>query len=107
MKKKQSWWHSFLDFVVDTGKETLVDTVQEKMQETLEVAELKLERALKRVLSVTALFLLLFIGFIFALVGLSQYLSERVEAFNYGVGFIVVGAGLVVLALLLRIAANR
>ncbi len=105
-KKKKSFFQGFIDFVVGSGKDVLFDALQEKVSETIDGAEEKLERAIKKILSIVTVFSVIFIGFIFVLVGLSKYLSEAVSGFKFGIGYIVVGAILIMLALLFRIAAN-
>ena len=106
-KKKFSFWEQVMNIIVGTSKKGLLDSVKEKVSETMEEAEERLERAIKKVLSITAVFLIVFIGFIFVLVGLAKFLTESVTSFNFGVGYIIVGAGIIILALLFRIGANR
>lgn len=110
MKKKstkKSFFQKILDFIVGSGKGSILDAVQEKVTETIDEAEIRLERAIKKVLSMVGAFLLIFIGLIFALVGISKYLSESVDSLSNGLGFIVVGAAIIIIALILRIFSNN
>jgi len=105
-KQKKTFFQGFIDFIVGAGKDTIFDALQEKVTETIDEAEIRIERVIKRILSIITIFAIIFLGLIFVLVGFSKYLTEAVDAFNFGIGYIVVGAALIILALLFRIAAN-
>jgi hypothetical protein len=106
MAKKGGFFKSIFSFIAGIGGETIMTTLQEKVSETMDEAEARIERAVKRILTALTLFIILFTGFIFVLVGLAKYLTESVTSLNFGLGFVLVGACLIILALLIKVIAK-
>ncbi len=79
--------------------EEAVDVIKGKVEETLIDIETKVERATKKAIKVLVLYVMVFLGAIFMLVGLAKYLNETVPSLAHALGFVLVGACLVVLAL--------
>ena len=93
--------------------ETVLDVVQRfvgavtaglagPIEALLADARAQAREAMREAVRSFALILLFVWGTLFALVGLALYLSSRVEALQGGLGFLVVGLGLVLLGLLVR-----
>ena len=78
--------------------ESIIDDVKDKVDETLEDAKLKVGEIVELVIKKLVLVFLVFVGLIFGLVGISKYLSEATIAFSNGLGFVLVGAVLLLLA---------
>ncbi|MBN1645883.1 hypothetical protein JW868_02470 [Candidatus Woesearchaeota archaeon] len=79
-----------------------VDSIKKKVDTTVEQTKKKVELIVTNALKISAVFVIVVVGFIFALVGVSKYLSETVNALNHGLGFLVVGAVLIILALIVK-----
>ena len=86
-------------FLVGEGLSNLKKTVDK----TVKDIEVKVERATIKVIKTSILFLMMAVGALFILVGLATYLNETVRAMDHGLGTIIVGAVLIVLALFARI----
>lgn len=93
--------------------ETVLDVVQRfvgavaaglagPIEALLADARAQAREAMREAVRSFALLLLFVWGTLFALVGLALFLSSRVEALRGGLGFLVVGLGLVLLGLLVR-----
>ncbi len=80
-----------------------VSTIKKKVDKTIKNVEERIEVATKKVIKAMALSLMLFLGIIFALVGLAQYLNNTVSGLRDGLGTILIGAVLIVLALFVRV----
>jgi uncharacterized membrane protein len=92
-------------FFKDIGKFLLgegMSRLQEKVDETVKRVEQKIEIITRKVIKTSILFLMMFVGMIFVLVGLAQYLNATVPGLAYGLGTVLVGAILIVLALFAR-----
>ncbi|MBW2990389.1 hypothetical protein KY348_01650 [Candidatus Woesearchaeota archaeon] len=87
------------NFLLGEGLSTFKKTVDK----TIKDIEVKVERATIKVIKTATLFLMIFLGVIFILVGLATYLNENVRALNDGLGTILIGAVLIVLALFVRV----
>lgn len=79
-----------------------VDGIKAKVNETIAEMEKRVERATVKVIKASILFLMMFVGALFLLIGLSQYLNETVPSLAHGLGTVIVGAVLIVLALFAR-----
>jgi len=93
-------------FFKDIGKFLLgegISKLQEKVDETVKKVEQKIEIITKKVIKTSILFIMIFVGAIFMLVGLAQYLNATVPGLAYGLGTILVGAILIVLALFVKV----
>ena len=80
-----------------------ITKLQEKVDETFKKVEQKIEIITKKVIKTSILFLMMFIGAMFILIGFAKYLNETVSGLAHGLGTILVGAILIVLALFVRI----
>jgi uncharacterized membrane protein len=80
-----------------------MDSIKEKINETIEEMEERIEKATIKVMKASVLYIMIFIGFIFLLVGLSQYLNATVPRLANGLGTVLIGAILVFLALFARL----
>jgi hypothetical protein len=87
------------DWLIGGGLNSAVDHIKERVQETIAEMEERIERATVKVMKTLALFFMIAIGLIFMLVGLSQFLNETVPRLAHGLGTVLVGAVLVLLAL--------
>ncbi|MAE13646.1 hypothetical protein CMO92_03700 [Candidatus Woesearchaeota archaeon] len=101
---------SFRGFFKDVSKVFLGDSmksvlagVKEKVEETIEETQKKIEIVTARVIKTLVVFLICALGFIFALVGLATYLTETVPRFDHGLGYLVVGGVLVLLGLVVKV----
>jgi len=94
-----SFWKDLGGFLVGEG----VSTIKKKVDKTIKNVEERIEVATKKVIKAMALSLMLFLGIIFALVGLAQYLNNTVSGLRDGLGTILIGAVLIVLALFVRV----
>ncbi|MBN2458917.1 hypothetical protein JXB28_01405 [Candidatus Woesearchaeota archaeon] len=74
----------------------------EKVDKTIKDVEKKIEIITMKVIKTSILFLMMCVGAIFLLVGLSQYLNSTVPALRHGLGTVVVGAVLIALALFVK-----
>jgi protein-S-isoprenylcysteine O-methyltransferase Ste14 len=93
-------------FLNDIGKFILgegVSKLKAKVDETIKNVEVRIERATVKVIKTSILFLMMLVGIIFLLVGLAQYLNATVPHLAHGLGTVLVGAILIVLALFVRI----
>ena len=88
-----------IGFLVGEGLSTLKKTVDK----TIKDLEERIERATIKVIKTLTLFLMMAIGFLFVLVGLAKYLNETVPGLAHGIGTMVVGGVLIVLALFVRV----
>jgi hypothetical protein len=85
--------------ILGEGVRTVADEIKEKVQETIHTAQLRVEETLKHALKVIMLYIIIFIGFIFVLVGFARYLGETMPALDHGLGFVLVGMVLVLMGL--------
>ncbi|MBN2052933.1 hypothetical protein JW756_05490 [Candidatus Woesearchaeota archaeon] len=93
-------------FLKEIGKFILgegINKLQSKVDETVKKVEQRIEIITKKVIKTSILFLMMLIGVIFMLVGLAQYLNAVVPRLAQGLGTILVGAILIVLALFVRV----
>ena len=77
--------------------------VTDFVHETIEWTEKKVEQITHNVLKSLAIFFITFLGLIFVLVGIAKYLSEVYPSLNHGLGYVVIGAVLIIFALLSRL----
>ena len=76
------------------------DDLMDDMQQRMELA---IEKAIKRFI----MLVLMFMGIIFSLVGLSKYLSETIPNLSNGLGFVVVGLALLFLGILTKLLSTN
>ena len=86
-------------FLLGEGMSKLKD----KVDKTIKDLEQKIERATIKVIKTSILFLMMFIGAMFILIGLAKYLNETVPGLAHGLGTMLIGAILIVLALFVRV----
>jgi hypothetical protein len=79
-----------------------ITKLQEKVDETFKKVEQKIEIITKKVIKTSILFVMIFVGMIFILVGLAKYLNETVPGLDHGLGTLLVGAILIALALFVK-----
>jgi len=88
-----------LGFLAGEGLSTLKKTVDK----TIKDVEERVERATIKVIKTSILFLMMVVGFLFILIGLAKYLNETVPGLAHGIGTMLVGGILIVLALFVRV----
>jgi len=98
-KKKHSFWNTIGEFIVKEVSHGVFYSLKETALETLESVEKKVNQIVHNALKRLVLFFLIITGFIFVLVGFSKYLSETVPALGNGLGYLLVGVVLVLLAM--------
>jgi hypothetical protein len=87
------------NFLLGEGMSRLKD----KVDKTIKDLEQKIEIITKKVIKTSILFLMMFIGAMFILIGFAKYLNETVPSLAHGLGTIIVGAVLIALALFVRV----
>jgi hypothetical protein len=87
------------NFLLGEGMSRLKD----KVDKTIKDLEQKIEIITKKVIKTSILFLMMFIGAMFILIGFAKYLNETVPSLGHGLGTIIVGAVLIALALFVRV----
>ena len=93
-------------FFKEIGKFLLgegITSLKKTVDKTIKDVEERIEKATIKVIKTSILFLMMIVGVIFILVGLANYLNENVRALNDGLGTVLIGAILIVLALFVRI----
>ncbi len=93
------------DFLLGGAKSKLsstVDEIKEKAEEFIEDAQIRITVLMQELIKKTVNLFLIFLGVIFGLVGVAMYLSTHVDAFAGGVGYIVVGVFILLLAWLAK-----
>ncbi|MFH1401026.1 MAG: hypothetical protein ABIH41_05910 [Nanoarchaeota archaeon] len=83
-----------LSFITGEGLRSAKDAVRQTREE--------IERAAKESVKRAIIGVIMLIGFIFFLVGLSAYLDATVPSLGYGLGYMVVGGGMVLLGLIVK-----
>lgn len=76
----------------------IVEEVKHTVRETMDDVEKKATKIVNNTVKSLIVVFIVMLGSIFALVGLSKYLSETVTGLGNGLGFIVVGGVLIILA---------
>jgi hypothetical protein len=84
----------------------VVDNIKQKVDDTIQEVEAKIERATVKVIKTSILFIMMFIGVLFMLIGVSQYLNAVVPKLAHGLGTVLVGAILILLAFFARLFRN-
>jgi len=84
----------------------LFSDLKSKFEGMLEDFQERIRKAIERAIKRAIIFLLIIIGFIFALVGFARYLTETVPSLDHGMGFVVVGLVLIFLAIIARVFSN-
>jgi len=90
-------------FLAKEGINKTVDNIKKKVDTTISDVEKKIEIITVKVIKTSILFLMMVTGGLFMLVGLAQYLNETISTLGHGLGTVLVGAILIVLALFVRI----
>ncbi|HJX06313.1 MAG TPA: hypothetical protein VJ461_06400 [Candidatus Nanoarchaeia archaeon] len=94
------------NFLNEIGKFLLGDGInklKDKVDKTIKDVEQRVERATIKVVKTLTLFVMMLIGALFVLIGLAQYLNETVPGLKNGLGTVLIGAVLLVLALFVRL----
>jgi Na+/H+-dicarboxylate symporter len=94
-----NFWNEIGKFLLGEGMSKL----KEKVDKTIKDVEQRIERVTIKVIKTSILFLMIAIGVLFVLVGLAKFLNETVPGLAHGVGTMLIGAVLIVLALFVRI----
>jgi hypothetical protein len=87
------------NFIMGEGVRNLKKTVDK----TIHDIEEKVEKATIKVIKTSVLFLMIMVGFLFVLIGLARYLNETVPGLAHGLGTMLIGGILIVLALFVRV----
>ena len=94
------------NFLKDIGKFLLgegITSLKKTVDKTIHDIEERVEKATIKVIKTSILFLMMTVGMLFILVGLAKYLNETVPGLAHGLGTILIGVILIVLALFVRI----
>ena len=84
--------------IFSLGASELLGNVKKQVRDTMDEAEARIGKVMRNFVRVIVVLFMVFIGGIFALVGLSRYL-ETLPSINSGVGYIIVGGALFLLAI--------
>lgn len=101
-KKEKGFWQTFIAILLGEQAEAILDSVKTKVDRTIEETEAKVAIATRKVVQTLAIVFIIFLGFVFVLVGISQYL-EKIPSLEGGLGYVLVGAVLVIFALIGRL----
>jgi hypothetical protein len=82
----------FLDFEMAS----MIHDVSKEVDRTIDHAERTIEEATVKAIKASTVFILIFVGLIFALVGLSKYIGYVFDL-DVGVGYLIIGATLLLL----------
>ena len=74
----------------------MAGSVGKKMNRTIMEAEKKIEKITANAIKASIVFIMVFVGVIFALVGLSQYITVAYNL-SEGLGLIIIGVALILL----------
>ena len=88
---------------LESAVETTMHKAETRAEEIIEAAEEKATKFLHNLVKGAILFFLALTGFIFALAGLGNYLSETVNGLSNGVGYIVIGIIMLVLVIFAKV----
>jgi protein-S-isoprenylcysteine O-methyltransferase Ste14 len=94
------------NFLNEIGKFLLgegMSKFKEKVDRTINDIEQRIERATIKVIKTSILFLMMTVGLLFMLIGFAKFLNETVPSLAHGLGTVLIGAILMVLALFVRI----
>ncbi|MFC1648512.1 hypothetical protein ACFL1B_03555 [Nanoarchaeota archaeon] len=89
-------WMDFLAKLFGVEAKGMIREVGKTVDRTLENAEKKIERLTHNALKASMMFVLIFLGLIFALIGLAQFITAH-YTFKPGIGYILVGVVLILL----------
>lgn len=82
--------------------EAVIDEFEDRVESTLDNAKVKIEHVTENVIRKLLAVALLVVGLIFGLVGFGMFLTAKVRVFGDGVGFIVIGLFIVLLAMVAK-----
>ena len=99
-EKKKKFFKTLGKFLI--GEAYLVRQVEKGVDKTIHEAEKKIEHLTVKAIKASAVFMLILLGLIFSLVGLSNYLTSR-YALTDGFGYIYVGLALIFLGWFARL----
>lgn len=85
--------------ILGEGVKAVAEELHQKVHQTIVETQQRVEHTIHHTLKVLTLYLIIFIGFVFALVGFAVYLNETVPAFENGMGYVVIGMGLIVMGI--------
>lgn len=87
--------------------EAAIDEFEDRVDATLDNAKLKVERIAENVVRKALAVTLLVMGMVFGLIGLGIFLTARVPVLAEGVGFIVIGLFIVLLAMVVKFTRDE
>ena len=90
-------------FISKEKNNSIAKTIQSTISNALNEFQERLQNTLEKAAKSMLLMLLSVVAFIFMLVGLSKYLSASVAGLADGLGFVVVGGGMLVLILVAHV----
>ena len=93
---------SILKFMSKLFKEDIVSSLTEKVEESIESLHNRISAVVTIVLKSLILFFMALLGGILMLVGLSVWLQNTLNL-NEGIGLIIVGGGLLVLSIIVKL----
>lgn len=88
----------FKDIVSSFVGGTIIEDVKQGVKQTMDDVEKRTIKLVNNIIKSFVVVSMILLGMIFALVGFSKYLSETVGILNHGIGYVIVGAGLILLA---------
>jgi len=94
------------NFLKDIGKFLLgegITSLKKTVDKTIHDIEERVEKATIKVIKTSVLFLMMTVGVLFLLIGLAKYLNETIPGLAHGLGTILIGGVLIVLALFVRL----
>ncbi len=85
----------------------LLDDLQERVDDTLEDAKEKAIEIGERVIKKIIMMSLVLLGLLFGLVGIAWFLTAKIPAFSNGIGFVIMGLFIMILALIVSSQSQR
>ncbi|MFH1506504.1 MAG: hypothetical protein ABIE94_05980 [archaeon] len=81
----------------------IMATLKSKVDEFLEDLKERVKESVERMVKSIIIGILVFIGFIFALVGFARYLTETFPGLDHGLGYVVVGLILIFIGIIAKV----
>lgn len=80
----------------------LLDDIQERVDDTLEDAKEKAKEVGEHIIKKIIMMSLLLLGLLFGLVGIAWFITAKIPAFSNGIGFVVMGLFIMILAFIVN-----